>query len=289
LDGKSFFYTNAMQVSNSFNHPDLERERSGWFECSCCPTNVVRLIPSIPGYIYAQNGNNVYVNLFISGTGNLTVNNKALKITQQNNYPWDGGLAFTVDPASTVDMNLRIRIPGWAQDEAMPSNLYSYEKQSAQKIEIKVNGKPVDYQMEKGYAVISKKWKKNDKVELTLPMDVRRVVANASVPDDNGKIALQRGPIMYCAEWKDNDGKASNIIVPKGTVFTTQYVPSLLNGVIILKAEVKTVNVDETAQTIRTENKTMTAIPYYSWANRGKGEMTVWFPEKVTDVALISK
>ena len=289
LDGKSFFYTNAMQVSNSFNQPDLERERSGWFECSCCPTNIVRLVPSIPGYIYAQNGNNVYVNLFISGTGNLTVNNKALKITQQNNYPWDGGLAFTIDPASAMDMNLRVRIPGWAQDEAMPSTLYSYEKQSAQKIEIKVNGKPVDYQIEKGYAVISKKWKKDDKVELTLPMDVRRVVANASVPDDNGKVALQRGPIMYCAEWKDNDGKASNIIVPKGAVFITQYVPSLLNGVTILKAEVKTVNIDETAQTISTENKTMTAIPYYSWANRGKGEMTVWFPEKVTDVALISK
>ncbi|HEY8782131.1 MAG TPA: glycoside hydrolase family 127 protein [Mucilaginibacter sp.] len=289
LDGKSFFYTNAMQVSNSFTQPDLERERSGWFECSCCPTNVVRLIPSIPGYIYAQNGNDVYVNLFISGTGNLTVNNKALKIIQQNNYPWEGALAFTIDPASAMEMNLRIRIPGWAQDQAMPSDLYTYEKPSAQKIEIKVNGKPVDYQMIKGYAVISKKWKKNDKVELTLPMDVRRVVANANVPDDNGKVALQRGPIMYCAEWKDNDGKAGNIIVPKGTIFTTQYVPSLLNGVTVLKGEVKTVNVDESTQTITTENKTMTAIPYYSWANRGKGEMTVWFPEQVKDVELITR
>ncbi len=289
LDGKSFFYTNAMQVSNTFSQPDLERERSGWFTCSCCPTNVVRLLPSIPGYIYAQNGNDVYVNLFISGTGSLTVNNKALKITQQNNYPWDGALAFTIDPASAMEINLKIRIPGWAQDEAMPSDLYTYEHPSAQKIEIKVNGKAVDYQMVKGYAVISKKWKKNDKVELTLPMDVRRVVANKSVPDDNGKVALQRGPIMYCAEWKDNDGKAGNIIVPKGTVFTTAYEPSLLNGVTVLKAEVKAVNVDQASQTITTENKTLTAIPYYSWANRGKGEMTVWFPEQVTDVELITK
>jgi hypothetical protein len=289
LDGKSFFYTNAMQVSNSFNQPDLERERSGWFACSCCPTNVVRLLPSIPGYIYAQNGNDVYVNLFISGTGNLTANNKALKIIQQNNYPWDGALAFTIDPASAMEMNLRIRIPGWAQDQAMPSDLYTYEHPSAQKIAIRVNGKYYKYQIIKGYAVISKKWEKNDKVELTLPMDVRRVVANADVPDDNGKVALQRGPIMYCAEWKDNDGKASNIIVPKGTVFTTQYVPSLLNGVTVLKGEVKTVNVDEASQTITTENKTMTAIPYYSWANRGKGEMTVWFPEQVKDVELLTK
>lgn len=288
LDGKSFFYTNAMQVSNSFSQPDLERERSGWFTCSCCPTNVVRLLPSIPGYIYAQNGNDVYVNLFISSTGNLIINNKALKITQQNNYPWEGALAFTIDPASSMELNLNIRIPGWAQNQAIPSDLYAYEKPSIQKIEIKVNGKPVDYQMKNGYAVISKKWKKNDRVELTLPIEVQRVVANGSVKDDNGKVALQRGPIMYCAEWKDNDGKACNIIVTKGTTFTNTYDPSLLNGVMVLKAQVKAVNVDEKAQTITTENKIMTAIPYYSWANRGKGEMTVWFPEQVKDVELLT-
>lgn len=289
LDGKSFFYTNAMQVSNSFSQPDLERERSGWFTCSCCPTNVVRLIPSIPGYIYAQNGNDVYVNLFISGTGNLMVNNKAIKITQQNNYPWDGALAFTIDPASAMDMNLKIRIPGWAQNQAIPSDLYAYENSSSQKIEIKVNGRRVEYVMKNGYAVISKKWKKNDKVELTLPMDVQRVMANASLQDDNGKVALQRGPLMYCAEWADNGGKAGNIIIPKGTAFTNQFEPTLLNGVVVLKANIKSVNIDEAAQTISTQNKTMTAIPYYTWANRGKGEMTVWFPEQVKDIELITK
>ncbi|MCR8561777.1 glycoside hydrolase family 127 protein [Mucilaginibacter sp. BJC16-A38] len=281
LDGNTFFYTNAMQVSDSFNYPDLERSRSGWFVCSCCPTNVARFLPSIPGYMYAQNGNDVYINLFISGTANLKVNNKILKITQQNNYPWDGGLAFTIDPAAAMEMNLKIRIPGWTQNQAIPSTLYSYEQSSAQKIEIKVNGKAVDYQLKNGYAVISKKWKKNDKVELTLPMDVQRVVANASLTDDSGKISLQRGPLMYCAEWKDNDGKASNIIVPKNTVFTATYQPDLLNGVTVLKGDVKSVDVNESAQTISTTNKTMTAIPYYSWANRGKGEMTVWFPEQV--------
>ncbi len=289
LDGKSFFYTNAMQVSNSFNHPDLERERSGWFVCSCCPTNVVRLLPSIPGYIYAKNGNDVYVNLFISGTGNLTVNNKALKITQQNNYPWQGDLAFTVDPASAMDMNLMIRIPGWARDQAIPSDLYNYEQPLVQKIAIKVNGKLIAYQLKNGYAVIGRKWKKNNKVELSLPMNVQRVAANASLTDDNGKVALQRGPIMYCAEWKDNDGRANNLIVPKNTVFSTAYEPQLLNGIMLLKADVKAVNIDTAAQTVTSSTKTLTAIPYYAWANRGKGEMTVWFPEKITDLALISK
>lgn len=289
LDGKSFFYTNAMQVSNSLTFPDLERGRSGWFTCSCCPTNLVRLLPSIPGYIYAEDGNNVYVNLFISGTGSLMVNNKAVKITQQNNYPWDGGLTFNIDPASATEMNIKIRIPGWAQNQAMPSDLYNYETSSAQRIEIKVNGAPVDYQMEKGYAVISKKWKKGDKIALNLPMNVQRVVANANLKDDTSKIALQRGPIMYCAEWKDNDGKATNIIVPKDAVFETEYEPSLLNGVTVLKTKVKSVNIDVASQTISTETKTMTAIPYYSWANRGEGEMTVWFPEQVKDVKLLTR
>jgi DUF1680 family protein len=289
LDGKSFFYTNAMQVSDSFNFPDLERSRSGWFTCSCCPTNLVRLLPSIPGYIYAQDGDNVYVNLFISGTGSLMVNHKTVKITQQNNYPWDGGLVFTVDPASATAMNLRIRIPGWARDEAMPSDLYSYEQSPAQKIEINVNGIPVNYQMEKGYAVISKKWRKGDKVEMNLPMNVQRVVACANLKDDTGKVALQRGPLMYCAEWKDNGGKTSNIIVPKGAVFETAFEPSLLNGVEVIKTNVKSVNIDAASQTISTENKTMTAIPYYSWANRGEGEMTVWFPEQVKDVELLTR
>jgi len=289
LDGKSFFYTNAMQVSNSLTFPDLERGRSGWFTCSCCPTNLVRLLPSIPGYIYAEDGNNVYVNLFITGTANLTINNKTVKITQQNNYPWDGRLIFNIDPASAIDMNLRIRLPGWAQNEAIPSDLYSYEASPAQKIGIKVNGAPVDYHIEKGYAVISKKWKKGDEIEMNLPMNVQRVVASANLKDDTGKVALQRGPLMYCAEWKDNDGKATNIIVPKNATFDSAYEPSLLNGVMVLKAKVKSVNIDAASQTISTETKTMTAIPYYSWANRGEGEMTVWFPEQVKDIKLLTR
>src|ERR1700744_2573693 len=289
LDGKSFFYTNAMQIKNSFSGADTEPERSGWFTCSCCPTNVARLIPSIPGYIYAEKGNARYVNLFISGTGNLTVNNNAVKITQQNNYPWEGDLLFTVEPAKSMEMDLKIRIPGWAQNEAIPSDLYKYEKKSAQGAEIKVNGMPVNYQIEKGYAVLTRKWKKNDKVEVILPMDVRRVAASDKIADDNGKVALQRGPIMYCAEWKDNNGQAGNIIVPKSTVFKPQYDANLLNGVTILKGEVKTINIDASGQNVSTDNATLTAIPYYAWANRGKGEMVVWFPEQVRYVDLLTK
>ncbi|HWD87784.1 MAG TPA: glycoside hydrolase family 127 protein [Mucilaginibacter sp.] len=289
LDGKSFFYTNAMQITGNYKGDDTEPERSGWFTCSCCPTNVVRLIPSVPGYMYAEKGNSVYVNLFISGTGNISVSGKPLTIIQQNNYPWDGALAFTINPKSAMNMVLRIRIPGWAQNEAMPSDLYSYEHTLAQSTGIKVNGMPVDYKIENGYAVISRKWKKNDKVEVNLPMEVRRVVANNKIGDDNGKVALQRGPIMYCAEWKDNNGLASNIIVPKDAQFKPEYEAGLLNGVTVLKADVKSLNVDPSGQNVSTQNATLTAIPYYSWANRGKGEMTVWFPEQVKYVGIFTQ
>jgi DUF1680 family protein len=289
LDGKSFFYTNAMQIQDNFNHADIERERAGWFTCSCCPTNVVRLMPSIPGYVYAQNGNDVFINLFISGRGNLKVNNKALKITQQNNYPWNGALAFIIDPAAGINMNLKIRIPGWTQNQAVPSDLYAYQQPSLQKVVIKVNGKVVDYKMMNGYAVISKKWKKNDKVEMNLPMQVQRVIANDKLVEDKGKIALQRGPVMYCAEWKDNNGKAANLIIPQNATFTTEYKPNMLNGITVLKSEVKGVNIDTDGLNISTQNKTFTAIPYYAWANRGKGEMTVWFPQQVKYVDLLTK
>ena len=133
------------------------------------------------------------------------------------------------------------------------------------------------------------KWKKNDKVEVVLPMDVRRVAANTNLPDDNGKVALQRGPIMYCAEWKDNNGLASNFIIPKTAVFKPEFEKELLNGVTVLKATVKSINVDATGQNVSTQDATLTTIPYYAWANRGKGEMQVWFPEQVKYVNLLTK
>jgi DUF1680 family protein len=213
-----------------------------------------------------------------------------VQLTQENNYPWEGGLKFTVDPsASTADFDLLVRIPGWARNEAMPSNLYTFEQPSAQRASIKINGKRVDYQLQNGYAMLSRKWHKHDVVEVTLPMEVRRVHANPLVKDDLGKVALQRGPVMYCAEWQDNNGKASNIIVPTGTAFTASYQPGLLNGVETLTATVPVVQVDASGTSVSTAPRTLTAIPYYAWANRGKGEMMVWFPEKLTDLDLMSQ
>jgi DUF1680 family protein len=287
LDGKSFFYTNAMQITNNFKHSDIELTRSGWFECSCCPTNLARFIPSIPGYMYAQKDDNLFVNLFISGTANLKMKNTDVLLVQQNNYPWNGNLHFTVNPAKATDFNLAIRIPGWAQNIAVPFDLYNFGNGTAAKVTIKVNGQSVDYTMKNGYAVIARNWKKDDKVEVELPMEVKKIEANAKVTDDIGKTALQRGPIVYCAEWVDNNGRTSNLIMPSNTVFTAEFEKDLLNGVMVLKAEVPAVQISNNR--VSTVQQSLKAIPYYSWANRGKGEMTVWFPTEIKDIELLTR
>jgi uncharacterized protein len=288
LDGKSFFYTNAMQIRNSFTHSDMEGERSGWFTCSCCPTNICRLLPSVPGYMYAQKEDKVFVNLFASSDASLTVLNKPVEIIQQNNYPWDGDLKFTVSPKSSLAFALLVRIPGWAQDAAIPSDLYSFQKPDAKKTVITINGSPVDYTMENGYAVLNRTWKKDDAVEVNLLMEVRRVIASNKLKEDAGKIALQRGPIMYCAEWPDNNGRASNIVLPANTVFTAEYKPGMLNGITVVETEATALITDTKENKVNTVKQSFMAIPYYAWANRGKGEMTVWFPETIKDIDIIT-
>lgn len=286
LDGRSFFYTNAMQVKNTFHFGHLEAERAGWFDCSCCPTNMVRLLPSMPGYMYAQKGNNLYINLFANSKATFNLGGQPLEIVQQNNYPWEGELKFIVTPKKSQSFNVLVRIPGWAQGIAIPSDLYAFASNQSTKISIKINGTPVDYIIENGYAVLNRTWKKGDVIEVSLPMDVQRVKANGKVKDDIGRIALQRGPLMYCAEWPDNNGKTSNIILTPGTVFTSEYKPSLLNGVYVLKADATALI--STEDKVTTVKQPFIAIPYYAWANRGKGEMMMWFPERIRDVDIIT-
>jgi DUF1680 family protein len=287
MDGKSFFYTNAMEIKNRYAHKDMEAERSGWFTCSCCPTNITRLIPSVPGYTYAQKNNDIYVNLFVSGDATFTVNKKSVQIEQKNNYPWDGNLVFNINPKSSTAFNLLVRLPGWSQNEAMPSDLYAFQSPSDNKVSITINGKPVEYKVVNGYAVLEKIWKKGDVVAVNLPMEVRRVVAHTKVTDDIGKVSLQRGPLMYCAEWPDNNGKTSNILLPKDVRFATEFKSDLLNGVMVLKTEVPAILIS--GNNVSTVTQNFTAIPYYAWAHRGRGEMAVWFPEEPKNIDILSK
>ncbi|MDB5020397.1 MAG: glycoside hydrolase family protein [Pedobacter sp.] len=276
LDGKSFFYTNAMQVTNGITHPALEKGRSGWFECSCCPTNIARFLPSLPGYVYAQKNDGLFVNLFVSGNATFQMHNKRVEIIQQNNYPWEGLLNFTVNPESSDAFNLRIRIPGWARNEAIPSDLYHFAGKTTAAYTIKVNGKAVKYSLVDGYAVISKTWAKGDQIQVNLPMPVQKVNASQALVVNSRKLALQRGPIIYCAEWADNAGKVSDLLIPENAEFKPTYNSALLSGVTTLKGNVLK-NSD-----VGTTSFSLTAIPYMAWANRGEGEMQVWFPEPGT-------
>jgi DUF1680 family protein len=289
LDGKTFFYTNAMQIQHYLQHPDMEAGRSGWFECSCCPTNIARLMPSIPGYIYAQKKDIIYVNLFISGTASLLVNNQNIQIKQENNYPWNGNLKFTILTEQTSAFNLQIRIPGWATNNAIPNNLYNFSNHSNATFTIHVNGKPAEFQIQNGYAILKRVWNKNDQIEVELPIETRRVVSDSLIKDNIGKTSIQRGPLMYCAEWIDNAGNTSNIILPKTATFSSSFNSKLLNGVMVLKSHASQIEISSNGLEIKTQSKPFTAIPYYAWANRGKGEMTVWIPEKITAAEIISK
>ncbi len=287
LDGKSFFYSNAMQVKHSFHHGALETERAGWFDCSCCPTNLTRLIPSIPGYMYAQKDKNVYVNLFIQSNAKLRVDNADIELEQQHNYPWDGHLSFMVKPVKgKADFTLRIRVPGWAQGQAIPSDLYAFRNGNPSRVQLTVNGEAMALHMEDGYAVITRSWRKGDKVELLLPMEVSRIQANGKLAEAKGRVALQRGPLVYCAEWTDNHGRTANIVLPENAGFQTEFKPQLLNGVMVIKS--KALVVETQPLEVKSGWQDFTAIPYYSWANRGKGEMAVWLPEKIGDIDILA-
>ncbi|MFC4211217.1 glycoside hydrolase family 127 protein [Pedobacter lithocola] len=274
LDGKSFFYTNAMQIINGVTHKDAEPARSGWFECSCCPTNMSRFLPSLPGYIYAQLNSQIYINLFVASSTELQINNEKVKITQSNNYPWDGNLNVTVEPTNATKFSLNLRLPGWVRDQAIPSDLYKFKTEKRQAFQVMVNGKKVNYNMDKGYVVIDREWKKGDKVEFILPMQVKKIIANEQLVDDKGKISLQRGPLMFCGESIDNDGVIASIKIPSKAKFIANFSPEILNGIVKLK----TPAINSSLSGAR-KNIELTMIPYYAWANREKGEMTVWFSE----------
>ncbi len=290
MDGKTFFYTNTLQIKDHFRHPDIETKRSTWFPCSCCPTNVTRILPSVPGYAYAQRGDDVYVNLFISGSADMkTSKGTSLTIKQESNYPWDGNIRISLEPQRTSRLKLLVRVPGWAAQKALPGDLYHFKPADAVAIQPKVNGKPVEIKMDKGYLVIDREWRKGDYVELSLPMDIQKVYGNDLLAENVGKVALQRGPLMYCAEAVDNSGKVSTLVLPAGGKLSVESRPDLLGGVVVLKGEATVPTIAQDGTSISTQVRSFTAIPYYAWAHRGEGEMTVWFPEKIKAIDIISR
>jgi hypothetical protein len=275
LSADRFFYPNPLE-SNGQN------ERQAWFGCACCPSNIARFVPAIPGYIYAVTDNELYVNLFISNEANFLIGNKKINVTQKADFPWNGKVEMTLNPEKEGKFNLKIRIPDWALNEAIPGGLYKFTDQNSDSVRLSVNGTLVTLNLIDGYAQISKKWKKGDKIDIDFPMPVRTVEADERVKDDIGKIAVQRGPLVYCAEWPDNnDGNVLNLVLNKDVELTSEFKPELLGGTEVIKTLGHQAKRTLEGKVEMLPYETVTFIPYALWNNRGPGQMMVWIPVTV--------
>ena len=276
LDGKTFFYPNPLECDMHYHFNSGETlDRQPWFDCSCCPTNMCRFIASVPGYIYAQSNNALYVNLFAQSSSTVQLNKKLpVTISQETQYPWAGQIKISVSPEKTSTFALCLRIPGWAENQVVPSDLYSFVSPETSSVSVTVNGEKFQYKVEKGYAVIDREWKQGDVVNYDIPMSIRRVEANAQVADDAGKVAIERGPIVYCLEGADNGKDLMTLSLPDSSKLTESYNSGELSGIVTISGDAEIVKGEKvTAQKF-------TAIPYFVWNNRGADEMKVWIPRK---------
>lgn len=267
ISGDHFFYENPLASENG-------GPRVPWIGLSCCPTNLARIFPQIGGLVYAQSKKQVLVNLYAAGTAKLQMDDgSTLKLTQQTEYPWDGKVRLTVDPAQATDFSLKLRIPGWAIGRPVPSDLYRPTDAKVSPVVLTINGEKTDAAPgEDGYVHLQRTWKAGDVVELDLPMPTRRILANEKVEADRGKVTLMRGPMVYCLEAADQpDVNLTRLILPRAAEMTAKHRSDLLGGVTVLEGEA----LADGSKPIK-----VTAIPYYAWQNRSKGAMTVWIPEK---------
>ena len=270
LKGDRFFYQNPLRSFGSY-------ERFEWIDVPCCPPNVVRLMASLGSYIYAQSSDSVYVNLFVGSNAKVSLpGGNTVGIQQETRYPWEGAVSLHLNPERAEPFTMLVRIPGWARNEVLSGDLYQYADKNEEKPTLNVNGRPVELRMERGYARLERKWVKGDTVQLHLPMPVRQVKANAKVQEDRDMVALQRGPLVYCAEWPDNGGHALNLIVPENVKFESQWRPELLNGIQVVTGNIKALQREDNSRELNEQRHHLVAIPYLAWSNRGPGEMAVW-------------
>ena len=279
LAGDKHYYRNPLASSGT-------HERGGGL--NCCSSSLTRFVESVGDYIYAKSNDALWINLFIGNSGTVVIKNRKVQVKQVTNYPWDGKVQISVVPEKQTEFDLYVRIPGWATNQAVPGDIYRFLDNSSEKISLTLNGVPANYKMVGGYAVIKKIWKKGDVVVLNMPMPVRRIIAVGAIKDDSNRVALQRGPLVYCFEHSDNEGKAMNILIPDNINFTSEFKPELLNGIVVLQAEAPVAAVSADGLMVNTEKRKVTAIPYYSWANRGKGQMEIWVPRKISYVGLFA-
>jgi uncharacterized protein len=267
MSGNLFFYPNPLASYG-------QQERTPWFACACCPPNVARFIAEMGGFAYGVADKKIYINLYAQGTVDLILGESKVRIEQTTEYPWQGEVKLRIVPDLAADFTLCVRIPGWAQGKPLPSDLYRYAEKMTEKPVVKVNGAALALNLDKGYLPIWRTWKKDDTVEISLPMPVHRVLANENIKEDVGRVAVERGPIVYCAEALDNNGYASNLVLDDNAILKAEARPELLNGVTVITGE-GTAHRYKDGKAV-SEKQKLTFIPYYAWAHRGRGEMGVW-------------
>ena len=266
LEGDTFFYPNPLASDGKYRFNKGAACRQPWFGTACCPGNIARFIPSMPGYIYAYDGDAIYLNLFVASEADIDFRDDTIRIEQKTEYPWEGKIQIEVSPAQEAEFDLFVRIPGWAQNRPVPGDLYRYLEVFEEKPALAVNGETVPLNVVNGYASIHRIWKEGDVVLLDLPMPVRRLLSHPNVVENSGKIALERGPLVYCVEGIDHGGKVLNLILPEESELAAEFNPELLKGLVLIKAKALQ----------NGNSRELTAIPYYAWSHRGVGEMTVW-------------
>lgn len=263
LDGRSFFYENPL--ASLGNH-----HRQPWFDCACCPPNVARLLASLGGYMYAVSEEDLAVHLYISGQARINWRGQQMRIEQQTRYPWDGQVTLRLGLERPETFGLKLHIPGWCRAA-----------------KVRVNGQAAgqDGLVERGYLRLLREWQPGDVVELELAMPVERVYANPNVRQNTGRVALQRGPVVYCLEAVDHQAPLNHVVIPRGAEFTVRFEPNLLDGVSVItgtgcaadeedwQGELYRTRPPEQRETL------VTAIPYFAWDNRSPGAMQVWIPE----------
>ena len=272
LEGNGFFYPNPLESMG-------QHQRQAWFGCACCPSNICRFIPSLPGYIYAVKDRNVYVNLFLSNKSNLTVAGKKVGLSQSTAYPWNGDITVNVDQNAAGQFAMKIRIPGWVRGQVVPSNLYQYTDGKRLEYTITVNGQTVAAKVtEDGYYTINRKWKKGDKVQIHFDMEARTVRANNKVEADHGRISIERGPLVYCAEHPDNTFDIMGALMNQNPEFSLGKTEIAGTTVQTIVTDAQTLSFDKQGKLQTTDHK-LTLIPYYAWCHRGSGKMRVWLPQ----------
>ena len=272
LDGGSFFYPNPLASDGGYS-------RKPWFGCACCPSNISRFIPSLPGYVYAVKDRQVYVNLFLSNRAELKVNDKKVVLEQETSYPWKGDIRLKVLQGNQP-FGMNVRIPGWVRGSVLPSDLYAYADHQQPAYRVMVNGQEVEGELHNGYLTINRKWKKNDVVEIHFDMLPRLVKANEKVAADRGRVAVERGPVVYCAEWSDNDFNVHTLLMNRPPELRVVEKPELLYGLNQIVTDAQALSYDKAGK-LAVKDVKLTLIPYYAWAHRGEGDMEVWLPMEV--------